>query len=142
MIKLNSQIWIKNKVCKPFWKIMCKTGSILLNLLTSIFSALLVNYIFNSVNFANIEHGMKFLNVMVITSSILIIYNLIGLNIKLMQSERLLEKIEDVNDIPTEKWIFSNSFSDKLIYKIIALFICVISLLLSAFIVPLIYSFI
>jgi len=138
MILHNFKIWIQDKVCKPFWEKMCKTGSILLNLLTSVFSALLVNYIFY---FANSEQGMAFLNIMVIISSISIIYYIIGLNIKLLQSERLLEKIEDDNDIPPEKWIFGNSFSDEVSNRIIALFICVLSLLLSAFIVPLIYNF-
>ena len=116
---------------KWFWRKMCKTGSILLSLFTSVFSALLVNYGINFIrNASKMDKGEIFVNIMIIISSGMMIWHIIGLNINLLQSERLLEKIKYISDIVSEEWIFNHSYTDKIKNRIIALLICVCALFL------------
>ena len=120
-----------------FWHKICVTGSILLNVFTSIFSALLVNYGINFLRHSNnMDEYELFSNIMVIISSIMIICNIIGLNIILLKSERLLEKIKDTSDIVPEEWLFTHSYSNKVKDRAIALFICLLTLLLVVVLVP------
>jgi hypothetical protein len=122
------------------WRKICETVSILLSSLSSIFTALLVNYIANFLrNAKTMDSYDLFLNISIIISSLLIVYNIIGLNIKLLKSERLQNKIEKISDIDTVKWIFNNSYTDEVKNRIIDLYLCCFALLLCIIVMPLLF---
>jgi hypothetical protein len=131
---------------KYFWKLLCRAGSIVLGILTSIFSAISVNifltdivreYLWNNKPLQSNSSKIILLG-FICLSFLLILWYLVYLNIILSSSERLFAKIESKSSEKKDDWIFINSYNrarSKIICFVIYILIFMFAALSISYIV-------